>query len=65
MLRTAAKDLKKKDDKNMIVKNDPSDPIMELFSCANLIWGPNINQEQDVQADWDYLEYVAHSLIFL
>lgn len=55
MLWETAIDLKKKDDKNMIVKNDPSDPTAELSSCGNLIWGPNKNQEQDVQADWDFL----------
>ncbi len=64
MLWETALDLKKKDDTSMIVKNDPSDPITELFSCANLIWGPNINQEQDVRADWDFFEFVAHSLVF-
>lgn len=47
-----------------LLKNDPSDPITELFSCGNLIWVPNINQDQDVQADCDYLQYVAHSLNF-
>lgn len=57
-----AKDLKKTNHKNMIVV--PSDPITELFSCGNLIWVPNINQDQDVQADCDYLQYVAHSLNF-
>ncbi len=49
----------------MTVKSDPSDPMTELFSCDNVIWGHNINQDQDVQADWDYLQYVAHSLVFL
>lgn len=37
---------------NMIVKNDPSDPFAKQFSSDDLIWGHNINQGQDFQADW-------------
>lgn len=62
MLKETAKDLKE-DDKKMIISNDPSDPITGLFSY--LIWGPYINQGQDVQADWECLQYAAPSLIFL
>lgn len=47
----------------MIVKKDPDDPITELLSCDNLIQGTNINQDQDVQADWAFLQYVTHGLI--
>lgn len=32
MLKETAKDLKEKDDKKMIIRNDPSDPITRLFS---------------------------------
>lgn len=58
-------DLKEEDDEEMIVRNDPSDPITELFSCDHLIWGSNISQCQDVQAAQEDWQYVAYSLIFL